>query len=459
MPSVPNSPLVSQTVWITNENELYTLTRQQVQEGDIVMTRIGRKGWLVVDNDNVGNVNGFKALEPPIDESALEQILPAAAADATTKANAAQAAAIAAAAADATAKANTAQAAAILAAADDATTKANAARTAAESYADGLLNSAASSVLRMTSGDAGLLTLVQSGAKVVHMSGSGWAASRANSSTTLRSQSFFVESYNASLVTLVGAGVATVTGGTAGQQMFVSEATAGAMVSSISGFAKTSYVQAVGTYLSATQFLVGFTDPVTLSDLTVSRGGTGQSTFTDGQLLIGKSDGTLAKATLTAGSNITITNADGAITISGTGGGGGVLSVLLAYGEVASNLSATTNFIGGSTGYRKGAQVDATNFTQARLLCTRDASAAATGSRMALRYVATGSNAYMTPGNYVAAGTTEIELNLETTSNTIATPWVNLAAGAKGDRYFAPITYGGDGVADPSLGNVYVQFK
>jgi hypothetical protein len=54
----------------------------------------------------------------------------AAAADATSKANAAQAAAIAAAATDATTKANAAQAAAIAAAATDATTKANAAQAA-----------------------------------------------------------------------------------------------------------------------------------------------------------------------------------------------------------------------------------------------------------------------------------------------------------------------------------------
>jgi len=55
--------------------------------------------------------------------------------------------------------------------------------------------------------------------------------------------------------------------------------------------------------------------------LAVSRGGTGQSSFTDGQLLIGNSTGnTLTKATLTQGPGISITNAAGAITI-GTAGG------------------------------------------------------------------------------------------------------------------------------------------
>jgi len=56
-------------------------------------------------------------------------------------------------------------------------------------------------------------------------------------------------------------------------------------------------------------------------------GGTGQTTYTDGQLLIGKTDGTLAKATITQGSGVTITNGDGSITISATGTGGTVTNV------------------------------------------------------------------------------------------------------------------------------------
>lgn len=54
----------------------------------------------------------------------------------------------------------------------------------------------------------------------------------------------------------------------------------------------------------------------------VVNGGTGQSTFTNGQLLIGNSTGnTLTKATLTAGSGISVTNGSGSITIATTGGG------------------------------------------------------------------------------------------------------------------------------------------
>ena len=62
--------------------------------------------------------------------------------------------------------------------------------------------------------------------------------------------------------------------------------------------------------------------------LPVASGGTGQTTYTNGQLLIGNTTGsTLTKATITAGTGVTITNGTGAITISATGSGGTVTSV------------------------------------------------------------------------------------------------------------------------------------
>ena len=52
----------------------------------------------------------------------------------------------------------------------------------------------------------------------------------------------------------------------------------------------------------------------------VAYGGTGQNTFTNGQLLIGNSTGnTLSKSTLTAGSGVSITNGNGTITINASG--------------------------------------------------------------------------------------------------------------------------------------------
>jgi hypothetical protein len=82
--------------------------------------------------------------------------------------------------------------------------------------------------------------------------------------------------------------------------------------------------------------------------LSVANGGTGQTSFTDGQLLIGNTTGnTLAKATLTAGANITITNGAGAITIASSGGAAGVTSVtgtspIVSSGGTTPAISLTT---------------------------------------------------------------------------------------------------------------------
>lgn len=79
--------------------------------------------------------------------------------------------------------------------------------------------------------------------------------------------------------------------------------------------------------------------------LGVAYGGTGQTSYTDGQLLIGNSSGnTLTKATLTAGSGVSITNGNGSITISATGSGGTVttLSVVSANGFAGTVANATS---------------------------------------------------------------------------------------------------------------------
>jgi hypothetical protein len=60
-----------------------------------------------------------------------------------------------------------------------------------------------------------------------------------------------------------------------------------------------------------------------ITDLAVADGGTGEGSYTDGELLIGNTTGnTLTKATLTAGSGISVTNGSGSITIAASGGGG-----------------------------------------------------------------------------------------------------------------------------------------
>lgn len=71
--------------------------------------------------------------------------------------------------------------------------------------------------------------------------------------------------------------------------------------------------------------------------LAVGNGGTGQTTYTNGQLLIGNTTGnTLTKATLTQGTGITVTNGTGSITIANSG--------------VTSNVAGTGISVSGATG-------------------------------------------------------------------------------------------------------------
>jgi len=111
----------------------------------------------------------------------------------------------------------------------------------------------------------------------------------------------------------------------------------------------------------------------------VANGGTGQTTYTNGQLLIGNTTGnTLTKATLTQGSGITITNGAGTITIAATSSGGSVTSVaatvpsflsvsgspITTSGTLAISLSGTALPVAnGGTGTTTPSLVSGTNVT------------------------------------------------------------------------------------------------
>lgn len=105
--------------------------------------------------------------------------------------------------------------------------------------------------------------------------------------------------------------------------------------------------------------IVDLTTDVT-GTLPIANGGTGQTTYTDGQLLIGNSTGnTLTKATLTGGTGVTITNGAGAITINGTTYGMAT-STVPGLIELASDTQqiTTTNAVTAVVGRTYGLQVN-----------------------------------------------------------------------------------------------------
>jgi hypothetical protein len=77
-----------------------------------------------------------------------------------------------------------------------------------------------------------------------------------------------------------------------------------------------------GLVIDTTELSLDLSASSITGTLAVGDGGTGQTSYTNGQLLIGNTTGnTLAKATLTAGTNITITEGAGSITIAAAAGG------------------------------------------------------------------------------------------------------------------------------------------
>lgn len=99
--------------------------------------------------------------------------------------------------------------------------------------------------------------------------------------------------------------------------------------------------------------------------IAVNHGGTGQTSYTDGQLLIGNTSGnTLTKATLTAGTGISITNGNGSITVASTTAGtvtGSGTATRVAFWDTTTDISSDSKFYWDNT--NKGLAIGGTTST------------------------------------------------------------------------------------------------
>jgi hypothetical protein len=121
-----------------------------------------------------------------------------------------------------------------------------------------------------------------------------------------------------------------------------------------------------------------------------------------------------------------------------------------------SNMPNTLQFFDSSSAYVT--QIDLTSYNQVRLIVNKQGTAGATGSKLLVRYQVT-TGAPFTESSYLAIGTSEVSLAVDTTNNILTTSWIDLASGAKSDVWVALMGIDGDTTADPVFGNIYAEFR
>ena len=193
------------------------------------------------------------------------------------------------------------------------------------------------------------------------------------------------------------------------------------------------------------------TTTLTAGTLPHEAGGTGFTSYTDGQLLIGKtSDGSLAKGTLTAGTSISISNGSGAITVTNTAPdqivsltGGGTTTITGAYPNF--NITSADQYVGtvtsvSGTGTVNGLTLTGTvtstgSLTLGGTLSVNLASATVTGT-LPVGNGGTGATTFSTGAVLVGNGTSAVSSVSPGTASNVLTSngsaWVSQAPAASG---------------------------
>lgn len=208
------------------------------------------------------------------------------------------------------------------------------------------------SVLGGTDGNVNFTSLASGNTLIYDANQSVWVNSNLTASTGIS-----VTNGNGSItltntapdqvVSLTGAGTTSISGTYPNFTITSNDQYAGT-VTSVSGNGTVNGISLTGTVTSSGNLTLGgtlsgvdLTSQVT-GTLPVTNGGTGQTSYTDGQLLIGNSTGnTLTKSTLTAGTGISITNGAGSITINATNAG--AVTSVTGTSPVVSSGGATPN--------------------------------------------------------------------------------------------------------------------
>lgn len=193
------------------------------------------------------------------------------------------------------------------------------------------------------------------------------------------------------------------------------------------------------------------TTTLTAGTLPHEAGGTGFTSYTDGQLLIGRSsDGSIQKGTLTAGTGISVSNGSGAITVTNSAPdqivsltGGGTTTITGSYPNF--NITSADQFVGtvtsvSGTGTVSGITLTGTvtstgSLTLGGTLSVNLASATVTGT-LPVGNGGTGATTFSTGAVLVGNGTSAVSSVSPGTASNVLTSngsaWVSQAPAASG---------------------------
>lgn len=139
------------------------------------------------------------------------------------------------------------------------------------------------------------------------------------------------------------------------------------------------------------------------------------------------------------------------------GGGAGQLVVTLVADSAAAawaNMPAAATLFAAS--HRHVTKADLSNYSEVRLVVNKQATLGAASAILELRYAAVFGTA---AASYSSIGTSAVQVAINVQNSALESAWIPLVAGAKGDVFLAIVGSGGDGVLDPTFGNISAQFR
>jgi len=120
------------------------------------------------------------------------------------------------------------------------------------------------------------------------------------------------------------------------------------------------------------------------------------------------------------------------------------------------NAPAAEDFVDSSV--RWVTKLDLTNYQKVRMVF-RMSQDAVTGATINIKYSTVNPGSSYVGGDWSNISTVSLAIEMSGGRIVQVTPWRDLAAGAKADVYVTGVTVGGDGVDDPMISILEVQFR